>query len=165
MIHLRALSPDDWAAWRKLRLTALAEAPEAFSSTLADWQGLNDREERWRARLELPGSLNLIAADEEGDAGMASGLPGGGAGIVEVISMYVCARSRGRGVGVALLDALEAWAREGGATVLQLAVVLGNEHAIGLYRRHGFVQSGDRAVPLGDGLRAEIRMEKSLLDA
>jgi hypothetical protein len=31
---------------------ALAEAPEVFRSTLAEWSGGGDIEQRWRARLE-----------------------------------------------------------------------------------------------------------------
>lgn len=56
VLELRRLSPDDWALWRVLRLAALTDAPEAFGSRLADWQGGNDREDRWRDRLRLPGS-------------------------------------------------------------------------------------------------------------
>lgn len=52
------LTPDDWPIWRELRLAALAEAPQAFGSRLADWQGEGDREERWRDRLSIPGSCN-----------------------------------------------------------------------------------------------------------
>ncbi|MBU7600615.1 hypothetical protein JGS22_024025 [Streptomyces sp. P38-E01] len=41
---------------RLLRLAALAEAPYAFGTTLAQWQGEGDRPDRWRARLATPGS-------------------------------------------------------------------------------------------------------------
>lgn len=51
VIELRVLTPDHWPAWRELRLAALAEAPYAFGSRLADWQGDRDREQRWRDRL------------------------------------------------------------------------------------------------------------------
>ena len=61
MIELRVLTPDDWRIWRRIRLAALAEAPYAFGSRLADWQGDGDREERWRARLGIPGSFNVVA--------------------------------------------------------------------------------------------------------
>jgi hypothetical protein len=61
VIELRVLTPDDWAMWRELRIAALSEAPNAFNTRLADVRGDRDREERWRARLELPGSHNLIA--------------------------------------------------------------------------------------------------------
>lgn len=46
------VSPDSWRMWRELRLAALAEAPNAFGSTLAEWSGAGDTEQRWRARLE-----------------------------------------------------------------------------------------------------------------
>ena len=75
MIELRVLTPDDWPAWRELRLAALAEAPQAFGSRLADWQGEGDREQRWRDRLGIPGSYNVIAVLNEQPAGMASGVP------------------------------------------------------------------------------------------
>jgi hypothetical protein len=61
VLALRTLAPEDWPVWRGLRLAALAEAPYAFGSTLADWQGTGDREERWRARVQIPGSHNVVA--------------------------------------------------------------------------------------------------------
>ena len=161
MIVIRVLSPGDWAAWRALRLLALAESPAA----LADWQGENDREERWRARLAIPGSYNILAAYDGEDAGMASGIPGETEGTVELISMYVSPAGRGRGVGDAIIEAVEARARGEGARTLQLAVVESNERAIRLYRRHGFAPAGEPGELMDDGLRREIVMQRSLIQA
>ena len=72
MLEVRLLGPDDWAAWRELRLAALAEAPDAFGARLTDWQGERDREQRWRDRL-TGRAHNVIAALDGRSAGMASG--------------------------------------------------------------------------------------------
>jgi hypothetical protein len=51
VLDVITLTPNDWRQWRELRLAALAEAPAVFGSTLADWTGEGDTEDRWRARL------------------------------------------------------------------------------------------------------------------
>lgn len=111
MLELRTLESDDWPLWRELRLAALAEAPYAFGSTLAQWQGSGDREERWRARLSIPGAHDLIALLDGLPVGMASGVPGEGAENVELISMWVNPTARGKGVGDYLIQAVERWGR------------------------------------------------------
>jgi hypothetical protein len=62
---------------------------------LADWQGEGDRAERWRDRLELPGSYNVVALLDEQPVGMASGVPADEPGVVELISMWVSPMARG----------------------------------------------------------------------
>lgn len=162
MIVLRALSADDWPTWRELRLAALADAPYAFGSTLADWQGARDTEERWRGRLGLPASHNLVALLDGEPAGIASGVPADHDGTAaEVISMWVAPRARGRGVADALLLGVEGWARQRGAATLRLAVSEGNEAATRLYERHGLTDTGEREV-MPDGVRRERVLAKAL---
>ena len=48
----------------------------------------------------------------------------------------------GRGVGRALLDALEAWARSRGLHRLELTVDVDNQRAIALYEKCGFEREG-----------------------
>jgi GNAT superfamily N-acetyltransferase len=162
MIELRVLTPDDWPIWRELRLAALAEAPAAFGSRLADWQGEADRAERWRARLELPGSYNLVAVLDGRPAGMASGVPTDDRSVAELISMWVHPDARGHGVGDRLMAAVEQWARQVGAQVLRLAVVEDNEAATALYRRNGFVDTEGPGDLMPDGIRREKVMAKPL---
>jgi len=162
VIELRVLSPDDWQVWRSLRLAALAEAPYAFGSRLADWQGDGDRAERWRDRLALPGSHNLVAVLDGQPVGMASGVPADEPGVVELISMWVSPTARGRGVGDRLIQAVEQWAGQGQAKVLRLAVVRGNAAAERLYQRCGFVGTGVLSEVTPDGVRHEDVMEKLL---
>src|SRR5262245_7689086 len=137
-IKLRRIGVDDWPLWRKLRLQALEEAPYAFSSRLADWQGQGDTEMRWRARLsDVP--LNIIATWQETTAGMSSGTGLNPDGSIELISMWVAPLARGRGVGDALVDTVIEWANEQRASMVTLGVLEGNERAVAFYRRHGFI--------------------------
>lgn len=164
MIELRSLGPDDWQAWRELRLAALAEAPYAFGSTLAEWQGEGDREERWRGRLTIPGSHNVVAVGGEGAraVGMASGVPDESPDAVELISMWVSPAVRGHGVGDRLIGEIVAWAVERGARTLRLSVMPDNRAALALYERHGFTETGEPGDLLSDGVRRELIMAKAL---
>jgi ribosomal protein S18 acetylase RimI-like enzyme len=163
MTEISVLSVEDWAVWRSLRLAALAEAPYAFGSTLSDWQGDGDREQRWRDRLTIPGSRNVVAVLDTVPVGMATGVPSGSDGPVELISMWVAPEARGRGVADRLIEDIEDWAvRERHATTLRLMVMPGNANAIALYRRHGFTETGELGDPAPDGRGRELVLEKKL---
>lgn len=163
MLDTRVLGVGDWEMWRELRLAALAEAGYAFGARLADWQGDGDREERWRGRLAIPGSYNIVAVLDGQPVGMASGVPTDHEGVVELISMYVAPAGRGRGVGDHLVRAVEQWARLVGARTLQLSVVKGNEHAWALYQRNGFRDTGELGDLMPDGVRREHVLAKTLV--
>lgn len=157
------LGEGDWKLWRELRLAALTEAGYAFGAQLADWQGDGDREERWRARLAIPGSYNILAMLDGQAVGMASGVPTDHDGVVELISMYVTPAGRGHGVGDHLVGAVEQWARRVGARTLRLAVVAGNTNAWALYQRNGFRDTGELGDRMPDGVRREHILTKDLV--
>jgi ribosomal protein S18 acetylase RimI-like enzyme len=159
VIELRVLSGDDWRLWRELRLQALEDAPGAFSSTLADWQGDRDAERRWRDRLaNVP--FNVIAELNGKGAGMVGAIWPDGDGAVELISMWVAPFARGHGVGDALIAAVIAWAQEQKAVRVVLTVMETNEFATRLYRRHRFADAGSVEIPAG--ALAERRMARNL---
>ncbi|MBV9952123.1 MAG: GNAT family N-acetyltransferase [Acidimicrobiia bacterium] len=136
MGDVRAVDPDAWRLWRDLRLRALADAPESFGSSLAEWETADER--RWRQRLEeVP--LNVVAFAGEVPVGQASGILANEDRRVELISMWVVPERRGTGVADALVDAVARWARGEGAVAVRLSVRRKNEHAIRLYLRTGFV--------------------------
>ncbi|GAA3141294.1 ribosomal protein S18 acetylase RimI-like enzyme [Kribbella aluminosa] len=158
MIDVQAIGPDDWKAWRDLRLAALGEAPYAFGSQLADW--VEAPEERWRQRLSEPGAYQVIATIDGTPAGMAGGFPDNDT--AELVSMWVAPAGRGQGVGNALMTAVEDWARSTGATAMTLSVVPGNDPAHGLYLRHGYVDTDEPGDLMADGVRRELVMRKQL---
>ncbi|MFI0822174.1 GNAT family N-acetyltransferase [Streptomyces sp. NPDC021098] len=153
MVRLRVLTADDWPLWREVRLAALTDAPHAFRSTLADWH--RGGEERWRARLEMPGAFHVVAVREGRAVGVAGGVPAED-GVRRLQSVWVGPAARGHGVGDRLIAAVEGWARRTGGTTLKLSVIPGNEAAIALYRRNGFVDLGR------DGGTGEQVMVKAL---
>jgi ribosomal protein S18 acetylase RimI-like enzyme len=162
VVEIRELSADDWPVWRALRLAALAEAPYAFGSRLADWQGEGDREERWRQRLGVPGSYHVVALLDGRPVGMAGGIPTADGDVAELISMWVAPDARGRGVGDRLVAAVERWACRDGATRLRLSVAEGNDAAWALYERCGFQPAGEPPNLMPDGVRLEHVLVKTL---
>ncbi|MEG3631421.1 GNAT family N-acetyltransferase [Streptomyces poriticola] len=157
------LGPDDWRDWRELRPAALADAPHAFGSRLADRQGEGDREERRRARPAIPGSCNLVARVDGHPAGMASGVPDEQPGTAELISPWVGPAARGHGVGSRLVAEVERWAVHVGAGPPRLSVRPGNGPALALYERHGFRPTGEPGDLLSDGVGRETVLAKPLV--
>jgi ribosomal protein S18 acetylase RimI-like enzyme len=141
VIEIHELTPDDWRLWRALRRAALAEAPDAFGSTLAEWSGPRDTEERWRTRLtDVP--LNLVLRLDGEPAGMVSGTAPTPGGEVELISFWVAPSARGRGVADAAITEVVKWARDTHGAGVVLSVRTDNDRAIAVYRRHGFADAG-----------------------
>jgi ribosomal protein S18 acetylase RimI-like enzyme len=136
VIDARDLRPDDWRLWRELRLAALAEAPGAFGSTLAEWSGPGDTEARWRARLtNVP--LNTVFSIDGAHVGMVGAAVTGDE--VELLSLWVAPWARARGVGDAAVEHVIRWA---GERRVVLSVKADNAPALRLYARHGFRDAG-----------------------
>jgi len=152
------VTSDDWQEWRQLRRDALEEAPHAFGSTLAEWSGAGDIEQRWRDRLDAA-SVNLIAELDGLAVGMVS-LAAAEDQEAEVISMWVAPSARERGIGAALLQEAIALARVDGACCVTLDVTVGNEPAINLYTKAGFVDAGWATSP--SDAKPERRMRLDL---
>jgi putative acetyltransferase len=70
----------------------------------------------------------------------------GAPGEAELKRMWVVAEARGLGVGSRILRALEVAANVEGARVLRLETGIRQPEALGLYRRHGYIECG----PFGD---------------
>ncbi|MEW6590055.1 MAG: GNAT family N-acetyltransferase [Pseudomonadota bacterium] len=77
--------------------------------------------------------------------------------------LYVHPEHQRRGLGQALLGAVEAWARERQAPRLWLQVNRGNEAAIRAYARYGFAIFESRVFDIGNGfVMDDYLMEKAL---
>jgi GNAT superfamily N-acetyltransferase len=158
VLEVRPLGPDEWFEWRAVRLAALAESPDAFTTRLSEWQGHGDAEQRWRDRLAAV-PFNVVAHLGGQTVGMVSAIPHPDERSVELLSLWVAPETRGAGVGGALVGAVVDWARDRRAESLVLRVIEGNAPAEGLYLRHGLRPTGE----LGTGERGrEIVMARAL---
>ena len=158
-IELRAVSADDWRAWRSVRLAALTDAPGAFGSRLRDWA--DAPECRWRNRLSIAGAIDLLAVDaaENAPVGMATGTPPkDSAGRAELISMWVDPAVRSRGVATALITAIARWAESTGAATLALSVMSDNVAARRTYEKNGFLVSEEAGDLLTGGQRELVML-------
>ena len=152
-VTTKTLSIDEWPEWRSLRLEALADAPAAFGSGLSDWIDATD--DRWRSRVrDVP--LNVVAILDSEPVGQVSAMHDALAAPVELISMWVASKARGAGVGDALIDAVISWAKDQGASGVELSVKASNLTARRLYERNQFRVDG-----IGEG-DDEIRMARTL---
>jgi len=150
---VRTLRPDDWPAYKALRLRSLQDAPSAFGSTLALELSRPDHE--WTERVNLsPTSGNDCALFVEVD-GVPSGLvwakvDASDPDTVNIFQMWVAPEVRGRGLGGALLSAAINWAKQHRARFAKLGVTCGDTPAVRMYRRAGFCEIGAKE-PIREG--------------
>lgn len=161
--HIRRFDPNEWAAYRDLRLRALADAPDAFSSTLAQEETRPDS--GWIERLGA-------ASDDRWNEPLLAEVGGEQIGLAwgriesvrperaDLYQMWVDPSWRGLGAGRQLVDAVVVWATRVGADYLALGVTCGDTPANRLYAAVGFEPVG-QPEPLRPGseiLGQEMRL-------
>jgi GNAT superfamily N-acetyltransferase len=150
-VVVRRIAPDEWQAFREIRLAALADAPEAYLTTLTEaraqpaqlWQDRIAANPHFLATVDGVGvGMTVVIATDDGR---------------EIVAVWVAPDRRGRGVIEALIDAAVSWAGDQGDAQLGLWVVDGNERAERAYTRYGFTRTG-RTQPV-PGRPDEIEVE------
>jgi ribosomal protein S18 acetylase RimI-like enzyme len=142
-MNIRCLGPDDALEFRTLRLRALREFPQAFTSSYEEDEKLppeaagkrlgSDHNKFWGAFEgdELCGMVGLICETQAKNRHKA-----------KVVGMYVADERTGCGLGAALMKALIDDARASPLELLVLTVTEGNGAALRLYERCGFRSFG-----------------------
>ena len=172
-ITVALLTPSDVDEYRRVRLRALAEHPEAFRSDAEEeaakpqqwWEArLAPRSESngaffgaWTASRRLVGTAGLLLETRRKVCHTAT-----------IVGMYVAPEHAGRGIGARLLAACIDTARADRALeVLYLTVTSTNACAIRLYERTGFVAYGlePRSMRLGDRAFDKLMMALHLRPA
>jgi ribosomal protein S18 acetylase RimI-like enzyme len=158
---IRPVRAFEAVALRSLRLEALRESPRAY---FGSWEAeaalpLSD----WVQWAVDPARVMFVAESGARWLGMAGAFsyPAGG-GTVSLWWLWVAPEARGKGLAHRLFEKRAAWARERGATRLELAVAEDNVPALALYFGLGLRFTGERRTMASDPSRAELFLECSL---
>lgn len=164
-IEIVELGPAHVEEWRALRLRALADAPEAFLSSVeqAAAQPIAELAERFsaEANVEAP----IFGAFREGTLVGTAGLGRQDRPKTRhsatIWGVFVASEARGLGIGDALIAAAVARARRmPGLERITLIVTASNDAARRIYERAGFVAFGlePRALKLGEVYHDDLHM-------
>ena len=99
----------------------------------------------FRLQLELSGAFGLIDSDRGFVLARSTGEE------AEILTLAVSPGARRQGVGTGLLVAAQAIAANGGAGAMFLEVSTGNDAALGLYGKLGFLPVGRRRAYYSSG--------------
>ena len=144
---------------RRLRLRALETDPDAFGETLERARQRPDAD--YAEWIGSAANGMFVAVEADGSlVGMAVGAPApleDRSDTAALFAMWVAPEARGRGVGGALIDAVDDWARGQGYRRIGLGVTTNNAAAIRLYERKGFLDLGE-TYPLREESDLMIRI-------
>lgn len=166
-VRVRVLGAGEAMLWKELRLRALEESPDAFSTTYESQRDRPDSD--WHRQIDATAASSLA----EGLLAEADGEPAGillcrvsevDALLGHIQTMWVDPRFRRSGVGSALLAFALKWLRGRKANVVELGVNEENEAASALYRAFGFVLTGYRE-PLRKGSAQWIARMRCVLNS
>jgi len=148
------------AAYR-IRRATLTDLPALLALERSAFTTDHLSPRQYRQHLVSPTAVVLVAADESGLLGTALVFFRRASDLARLYSIAVAHGARGRGVGEALLAAVEQAALRRGARRIRLEVRQDNASAMRLYERRGYTRFAERPGYYEDGGHA-WRYEKGL---
>ncbi len=151
MLEVKPLMAHEWPVLKQVRLRALADAPDAFCTTLAQAQAYSDTD--WQARAGRfaadPPAAARIAYWHGTPCGMMTCYPAALANheegpAAELTAVWVDPAVRGQGVAETLVASVVDWAVAQSMSVLQAWVMEENHRALAFYGKAGFSETGRR---------------------
>jgi RimJ/RimL family protein N-acetyltransferase len=143
--HVRRATPGDAAALVDLA-RAVGEEPEGWLITNGEWRSASEERRYLRAVRRHTHAAVFVAESSDGIVGRISLAREAHPASEHVadLGLMVAGTHRRRGVGRALMQAAEEWAREVGVHKLELHVFPYNDAAIALYEEMGYEREGYR---------------------
>lgn len=145
IVHVRRAGPGDAAALVELARAVGAE-PEGWLITNGEWRTTSEERRYLRAVRRHSHAAVFVAETADGIVGRISLARDSHPASEHIadLGLMVAEPFRRRGVGRALMDGAESWAREVGVHKLELHVFPYNTAAIGLYEGMGYEREGYR---------------------
>jgi ribosomal protein S18 acetylase RimI-like enzyme len=152
---IRVVQDEEWERARDLRLRALADAPEAFGSSLKEEEHGSESEWRkWIAPTDS-GVWFVEATDDDEFVAMAIGSVDDPSKTAHLFGMWVEPERRRSGIGKRLVETVIEWGRARGAVRIELEVNGLTRPAVALYQACGFAPTGhSRPLPSDPGAAA-----------
>lgn len=155
MITIRRIQVDEIDLFREIRLTALQEAPYAFSTT---YESARQRSgESWREQVESTAK----GSDRATFIAVSDGTPIGVAALYrledqadagEVLQVWVRPEYRGTRVARDLMDTIFEWAKANGFRRILAGVTKGNARALRFYTNYGFSVVDESSSNASEGI-------------
>jgi ribosomal protein S18 acetylase RimI-like enzyme len=166
-VDIVTLPVESWREYRELRLRALKEDPEAFSSSYADSQ--DQPEQFWKGRLadaaDGKRAWLLFAIQDNIPVGMIGAfIEAPSPDVATVVSVYVPREARGQGISARLMEEiLRLLSNMPALKKARLRVNVTQLPAINLYRRFGFLEIALEPSTTGTGqVVQQMLMERDL---
>jgi RimJ/RimL family protein N-acetyltransferase len=164
-VQVRRAAPGDASALVELARAVGAE-PEGWLITNGEWRSPSEERRYLRAVRRHSHAAVFVAETADGIVGRISLARESHPASEHVadLGLMVAGPYRRQGVGRALMEAAEAWARDAGLHKLELHVFPYNEAAIALYQSLGYEREGYRRdhYRRADGFVDAILMAKVL---
>jgi GNAT superfamily N-acetyltransferase len=147
MLSISRITPQQWEVGKTIRLAALKEAPYAFGTRYED--AVLRPEQEWRnsatERALSANSATFLAFVGEEAVGIAGGYRDDASQkTVDLVSVWIAPEWRGAGIIDPLIETVCHWAQSVGAMRISAWVTEGNDRALRVYNRQGFITQSDR---------------------
>jgi GNAT superfamily N-acetyltransferase len=164
---VRRIEAHEGPRLREVRLAALADSPDAFTSTYEHESGLDDAAWAERAAASASdqgGQATFVLDDGRSLLGLVTCLPlGGDPARLDLVGMWVAPSARRHAGGRRLVEAVLDWAATTGASAVDLWVMRSNGGAQAFYERLGFTPTDEVDVAPDDPCRDELRLTRTVV--